>query len=85
MDGMTKFVLQSDYEKIKAENESIVEDLSHKKIAFDEMLDKLSALQSKIDKAQTTIMYDVDGGLLSHNRDSRYDREVTVALVDLDR
>ena len=40
--------------------------------------------KDKIDKAQTCIMYDVDGGLLSHTRYSIHNREVDVALVLLD-
>jgi len=44
-------------------------------------LEELLDVQSRIDTAQTDVMYDVDGGLLSHNRASRHDREVDVALV----
>jgi len=38
-------------------------------------------LMARITTAQTDVMYDVDGGLLSHNRDSMHNREVDVALV----
>ena len=44
-------------------------------------LKQLEEFESKINKAQTAIMYDVDGGLLSPDRASRHDREVDVALV----
>lgn len=48
-------------------------------------IEELESTQSRIDTAQTCIMYDVDGGLLSHDRASIHDREVDVALVELDR
>ncbi len=45
---------------------------------------RLRDIEKRIDSAQTAIMYDVDGGLLSHNRDSIHNREVDVALVVID-
>ena len=44
----------------------------------------VTALQAKMDKAQTCIMYDVDAGHLSFERDSRHNREVEVLLMEVE-
>ncbi|MBL7123240.1 MAG: hypothetical protein ISS12_14775 [Candidatus Marinimicrobia bacterium] len=45
---------------------------------------RLRDIEKRIDSAQTAIMYDVDGGHLSSDRDSIHNREVDVALVVLE-
>ena len=66
------FILKSKYNLLKM-------DLDDANKRLEESLEA----QSRIDTAQTAVMYDVDGGLLSHDRDSIHNKEVDVALVVL--
>jgi len=76
--------LESQLTELKAENEAWQAKCNRQKQDLLRVRAENASLKSKMDKAQTCVMYDVDAGHLSFERDSRHNREVEVLLIEVE-
>jgi len=71
-------------ESMKTHGEDLIRDFNEVNSKNWRLINELQYIKAKMDKAQTCVMYDVDAGHLSFERDSRHNREVEVLLIEVE-